>query len=171
MPLEQKTAYSGEILFLRNPITMEPSRENGCAALVIEDNCYHLYALFSDSDIFNDAKQDNDKTWRTGDVCEFFVQPGEHDDYFEFHATPDNIRLQLHLPPIARRGSIPFEQQIFDSGLKTSVRVDRARNLWYIEMTVPFAGLGITHAQAENSRFSVCRYNYTYGVENPEKTL
>ena len=55
VPQEQKTAYSGEILFLRNPITMEPSRENGCAALVIEDNCYHLYALFSDSDIFNDG--------------------------------------------------------------------------------------------------------------------
>ena len=63
-------------------------------------------ALFHDSDIFNTAKVNNERTWTTGDVCEFFIQPAGQDDYFEFHVTPEGITLQLHLPPVSRMGSL-----------------------------------------------------------------
>lgn len=163
-----ETVHSGEILGLHNHENLEPSLESGCGTLVLEDEAFHVYAFFSDRDIYNVARKDNERTWETGDVCEFFLQPYGKDDYFEFHVTPDNITLQLHLPPVEKQGSIPFEKQIFNSGLKTKTEVNRLKNYWYSEMTIPFTGLEITKKQVANSRFAICRYNYSHQWEKPE---
>ena len=127
----------------------------------------HSRALY-DSDIFNTAKVNNERTWTTGDVCEFFIQPAGQDDYFEFHVTPEGITLQLHLPPVSRMGSVPFEKQIFESGMTHRVQVRREENYWYAVMCIPFAGMRITEKEAWGSRFAVCRYNYSHGQEKPE---
>lgn len=126
-----ETVHSGEILRLRNHKTCQPCQEGGCAALTAEKDSFRIHALFHDSDIFNTAKVNNERTWTTGDVCEFFIQPAGQDDYFEFHVTPEGITLQLHLPPVSRMGSIPFEKQIFESGMTHRVQVRREENYWY----------------------------------------
>ena len=70
-----ETVHSGEMLRLRNHKTCRPCREEGCAALTAEKDSFRIHALFHDSDIFNTAKVNNERTWTTGDVCEFFIQP------------------------------------------------------------------------------------------------
>ncbi len=163
-----ETVHSGEILRLRNHKTCQPCQEGGCAALTAEKDSFRIHALFHDSDIFNTAKVNNERTWTTGDVCEFFIQPAGQDDYFEFHVTPEGITLQLHLPPVSRMGSVPFEKQIFESGMTHRVQVRRKENYWYAVMCIPFAGMRITEKEAWGSRFAVCRYNYSHGQEKPE---
>ena len=65
-------------------------------------------------------------------------------------------------------GSVPFEKQIFESGMTHRVQVRREENYWYAVMCIPFAGMRITEKEAWGSRFAVCRYNYSHGQEKPE---
>ena len=60
-----ETVHSGEILRLRNHKTCQPCQEGGCAALTAEKDSFRIHALFHDSDIFNTAKVNNERTWTT----------------------------------------------------------------------------------------------------------
>jgi len=145
-----------------------PAKEAGRAALLIDADAFHVYAYFEDSDIYNTATKNNERTWQTGDALEFFVQSSVHKDYYEFHLTPNNITLQLHLPPVEKKGTIPFEEQIFESGIKTSVKVCPEENYWQGEIIVPFAGLNMTKEMVTGSRFAICRYNYSHSWQDPD---
>lgn len=138
--------------------------ERGTARLTCEGECLVLTAEFTDSDIGNQAVQNNEKTWETGDVCEFFFQPAGRIDYYEFHVTPNGYTLQLHIPDVTLLRKIPFEEKIFESGFKTSATVLDGR--WTARMEIPLEVLG--NAAFEGSRFAVCRYNYNKDRKEPE---
>lgn len=90
----------------------------------------------------NGAKRDNEPTWATGDVIEFFIQPPGRVDYYEFHATPENRRLQLHFPLGKIIRSIPYYKNICDCSL--SVRTSELESdLWAGELSIPLSALGI----------------------------
>lgn len=141
--------------------------EPGKAQLICEDGNLILTADFIDSDIGNSATKNNEKTWKTGDVCEFFFQPAGREDYYEFHVTPNGITLQLHIPKVELLRVVPFEEQIFESGFKSEAKIEDGH--WTAKMIIPLSALG-KNARFEGSLFAVCRYNYNKGWDGPEQT-
>lgn len=109
-----------------------------------------------DSHLANRTRQNNERTWTLGDVIEFFVQAPGHDDYFEFHVTPQARTLQLHLPDYRTLRAQTFESMLCDAGLVVSSR--REGEVWLTELRVPLVKLGAQ--TVDGLRFAVCRYNY-----------
>ena len=162
------TCKPGELLSLRAFKGGGVPRERGVGTLVPEADALHIYAALEDSDIGNSATENNMKTWLTGDVLECFVQPNGSNDYYEFHVTPEGITLQLHLPPIERFRTIPFEQEICEAGLKAHAQKFPERSLWCGELIIPFRGIGVTPETVSGMRFAICRYNYNKKWSEPE---
>ena len=132
---------------------------SGGDMLTLESGALRISAAFRDTDIGNSARRNNEQTWLTGDAMECFLQVPGHDDYFEFHVTPENYTLQLHLPSAEGRASLPFEQKLCNAGIRTNARIERDRNLWCGEIVVPFAGIGLTEELTDGLAFAICRYN------------
>jgi len=57
-----------------------------------------VFAELTDRDIFSRATSDNQRMWELGDTFEMFFRPDGQTEYFEFHVTPNNHRLQLRFP-------------------------------------------------------------------------
>ena len=156
---------SGELMtFFRLQDGMPPD-ENGAAALFVEKDALRVLGAFRDSDIGNAARKNNEQTWKTGDVMECFVQLPGKEDYFEFHVTPENYTLQLHLPSESRKSEGSFEEKLCETGLRTTTRCEPERNLWCGELVIPFAGIGLTEELLNGLSFAICRYNYNGGKE------
>ena len=100
------------------------------AMMLAEKYGVRLAALMQSDHPENHADADNQQTWRSGDVLELFLQETGRPDYYEFHSTPEGIRLQLHLPDCITFRSIPHEQKICDAGLRVFNRIDPAAKLW-----------------------------------------
>ena len=141
--------------------------ESGRAWLTCDGTNLILTADLTDSDIGNSATANNEKTWLTGDACEFFFQPAGREDYYEIHVTPNHKTLQLHLMSVKRLGKVPFESQLFESGFKSEAKVEKGR--WTVRMEIPLKSLG-DNVQVAGSLFAVCRYNYNKPSKEPELT-
>lgn len=140
--------------------------EHPTAALLMkEETGVRLYALMHSAHPENRADADNQKTWQTGDALELFLQETGRPDYYEFHSTPEGIRLQLHLPDCVTFRNFTHEQKICDAGLQVFNRIDPEQKLWYCEMFVPYAGF----MKEKNSsfRFGLGRYDYEDDPEKP----
>ena len=135
------------------------------ALMRAEDSGIRLAALMRATHPKNSADTDNQRTWLSGDALELFLQETGRPDYYEFHSTPEGIRLQLHLPDHITFRDIPFERRICDAGLRVFNRIDSVRELWYCEMFVPYTGFmtGI----AKTFRFGLGRYDYEDDPEKP----
>ena len=142
--------------------------ERGRAMLEIEDSALRFSFLLQDSDIFNTARKNNERTWTTGDAAECFFQVEGHRDYYEFHATPEGYSLQLHLDSEETRQNFTFEQEICEIGVQVSASIDEKAKLWTAELILPFRQIGLNKSLLNGSRFVCSRYNYTHGVEKPE---
>ena len=103
-----------------------PPKENGVATILAEEETLRILGVFRDSDIGNRARNDNEKTWETGDVMECFIQLPGHEDYFEFHVTPEERKLQLHLPSVLRRAA--RNRRLRRSSAKPDCGLRHARN-------------------------------------------
>ncbi|MDO5582420.1 MAG: hypothetical protein Q4G69_14955 [Planctomycetia bacterium] len=141
--------------------------EPGTAQLICDGENLIITADFTDSDIGNSAVKNNEKTWTTGDVCEFFFQPVGREDYYEFHVTPNGITLQLHIPKLELLRVLPFEEKLFESGFKSEAKVEKGH--WTAKMIIPLSSLG-KNVKFEGSLFAVCRYNYNKNWDGPEQT-
>jgi hypothetical protein len=101
----------------------------------------------------------NEETWKTGDVVELFLQNDGSPDYYEFHLTPENQRLQLHFPDAAAlRSGLPLrtwmvEKEIFES----FTRVDMLRMRWQALMRINLSSLW--GARPRRLRFLAGRYD------------
>lgn len=142
--------------------------EHGRAMLEIEDSALRFSFLLQDSDIFNTARKNNERTWLTGDAAECFFQIAGHRDYYEFHATPEGFSLQLHLDSAETLHDFTFEQEICEIGVQVSASKDEKAKLWTAELILPFRSIGLDRSSLNDSRFVCARYNYTHGKEKPE---
>ena len=154
------------LISYRDP-SKEPE-EHGRAMLEIEDSALCFTFLLQDSDIFNTARKNNERTWLTGDAAECFFQVAGHRDYYEFHATPEEFSLQLHLDSAETRQKFTFEQQICEIGVQVSASKDEKAKIWTAELILPFRQIGLDKSLLNGSRFVCARYNYTHGKEDPE---
>ena len=57
-----------------------------------------VFAELTDHDVHSAATGINQRTWELGDTFEMFLRPDGQEEYFEFHVTPNNYRLQLRFP-------------------------------------------------------------------------
>ncbi|OGV35088.1 MAG: hypothetical protein A2020_15495 [Lentisphaerae bacterium GWF2_45_14] len=133
----------------------------------------HAAAIMEDSDVYNTASGKNMKTWATGDVMELFFQPDGVENYYELHLTPEKATLELNLPGEEKRLQVPFESMFYDSGFSYETGkflLTSGFKGWWGHMKIPFSGIGLAGKSIKNSRFSVCRYNYSHNWEQPEKT-
>lgn len=162
---EDRFERNGEPFALRVfPDGSEPVEK--CVAMIgtVDDNLVVRAAAY-DSFLHNNAVIDNEKTWQLGDVIEFFVQAPGHEDYYEFHVTPEAKRLQLHLLDYRTIKQVPWEEKLVDVGL--NVRSSVFDGVWVSEMRLPFAAIGI--ASIRGIRYAVCRYNYPQAGD-PERS-
>ena len=148
-------------LVLRDYRTGAVPKERGVGAMEIADGEVRAYAVFEDSDIFNTATADNEKTWVTGDAMELFFQTRGREDYLELHVTPEEKRLMLHISDYRTHREIPFEEKTFSGPVRVRTRILRERKLWCAEIAFPFELAGLAPESVPGSRFAICRYNYT----------
>lgn len=120
--------------------------------------------LFRGRPTGNRARRLNERTWELGDVGEVFLQISGRADYWEFHVTPENHRLQLHWPPHGlaafRSGGAPLEQFTLGpkAGLRSTAIVEDGG--WRATLAVPVAALGLAGLAAGLCfRTAVCRYD------------
>lgn len=149
----------------------DPSKapeEPGRAMLEIGDSFLRFSFVLRDTDIYNTARKNNERTWMTGDAAECFFQIAGHRDYYEFHATPEGFSLQLHLDSAETRQNFTFEEEICEIGVKVSASKDEKAKLWTAELILPFRKIGLDRSLLNGSRFVCARYNYTHGKEKPE---
>ena len=165
--MHRKSHWEPVVLDLFKHGTKELPEEKGIAFLWKDSE--YLYAC-EDSDVYNSAKEKNEKTWETGDVMELFFQAPGREEYYELHLTPGDATLELRIPGAENLGKVPFESQFYQSGFSAY-----ARNFdhpdckgWLGLMTIPFEGLGIADGKLHKSRFSVCRHNFNKKWTKPE---
>lgn len=133
--------------------------ERGAACLTLDGDFIHAYGLFQAVDPSNRALRDNQETWLLGDVFELFFRYPGHEDYYEFHSTPEGRRLQLHIQDYRTFRNLPHEQKICQSGLMVKNRIDHEKKLWFSELIIPRNG-----SSADSAHFAFARYSYTDGV-------
>lgn len=138
------------------------------------DNALWVYAELSDCDIFNDATHLNDRTYELGDLFEILVRPEGQDDYFEFHVTPENQKLQLHWPDAQAVWKFDDRHEslkpylVSEVLLHSQTQVQRENNFWRVLASVPAR---ISHSRRIQTgdiwNFSFSRYDCTRGRSEP----
>lgn len=153
----------GSVLSFYGYINGREPRENGVSSLYAEGGFLCAEGLFYDSDLYNDIRCDNGKTWLCGDTFELlFCAPG-HGDYWEFHTTPGNRRTQMHIDDYRTFRNVPHEHLICDRGLVVENSFDPVRKRWHSLMKVPLESLGIS--DISGGSFVILRQNYSHTQE------
>ena len=84
---------------------------SGVCRLEHDDRNFYASALLRTRNPWNKAEKDNDFTWKLGDTLELFIQLKGHEDYFEFHSTPNGIRFQYHIPDYQTHSKLSHEEK------------------------------------------------------------
>lgn len=149
----------------------EPDFQPGQIWLGVQGEDLVAYGHLRDDQPANRATQWNDATWITGDALEFFFHAEGRPGYYEFHVTPENVRLQLFFPSRAsfleRRGHKHWAIQ--ESQFESVVRVNPERTYWEALMRVKLS-LIFNEPRDDGSRrfrFSFSRYDYQPGRKKP----
>lgn len=134
-----------------------------------------VYAELTDVDIYNEATRLNEMTYEMGDVFELFLRPLPQEHYFEFHVTPENQKLQLHLPAAGAIEAIRDGQRtlqdfmmpeiVFESWTEVLPAARQWRVLSKIEAAAVVDAKSIK--AGDEWLFSFSRYDYTRGVSAP----
>ena len=133
-----------------------------------------FYACLEDSNLYTQARSDNEKLWTLGDVVEFFVKPGEtREDYWEIHISPNDLIMDIHIPSRDKymNNVISWDKVVAaDSGSTKRVQVIAAENTGAVELCIPWAAFGYETVPVSGTvwQFAVCRYNYSDNLENLE---
>lgn len=149
----------------------EPDLASGQVWMGVEGGDLVTYAVLADDQPANRAREWNEPTWMTGDVLEFFFQAEGCEGYYEFHVTPENVRLQLFFPSVAafreQRGHRHWA--IAESRFHSATRISGERTGWEAVLRVPLVLVaGEPRADGGNRfRFSFSRYDYQPGRVKP----
>jgi hypothetical protein len=133
-----------------------------------------VFAELTDRDIFSHATGDNQRMWELGDTFEMFLRPAGQTDYFEFHVTPTNHRLQLRITnyenllraqTAEELGAFLLRGNVFQS--QTWVQPDKQK--WFVLAAIPAHTVCGQARLIPGSRwhFSFSRYDYTRGNPKP----
>ncbi|MBE6378942.1 MAG: hypothetical protein E7051_09040 [Lentisphaerae bacterium] len=162
-------AFNGEnesgVEFLKIFRSKEKPLFPACAIFSSDEKSWIAAGLMKTAHPANKVKKDNQQTWLNGDVFEVFLQLPGHQDYYEFHTTPEGHKLQLHLPDAITFRDLPHKKKICEVGLQVRNVIEPKEMFWYCELRIPFAGLQVPNNKC---RFAFARYDYTDFEEKPE---
>jgi hypothetical protein len=134
-----------------------------------------VYAELTDLDIYNEATRLNEMTYEMGDVFELFLRPLPQEHYFEFHVTPENQKLQLHLPGAGAIEAIRDGQHTLQEFMMPEIafysqtKVLPSQQQWQVLAKVE-ASVTVdakTIKPGDEWLFSFSRYDYTRGTTAP----
>jgi len=147
--------------------TLEPELADAQVRLARRGAELFLHAKLLDAQPRNAATVWNQPTHELGDVLELFLWDGAAADYHEFHVTPENQRLQMHLPdPGAIRSGAPLSTwAVAESRFESATRINADHTGWEVWMRVDLAAL--FGAPPAAFRFLICRYDYQPGRPAP----
>lgn len=146
------------------PAGPEPGFQDSSACVTWEPSGLTFGIEMMGAGATNRARQLNEPTWELGDVAEVFIGVRERPDYFEFHVTPENQRLQLHFPADGvarlRAGQAKLSEFAFDRpGVES--RTQRNVGSWSVSLKISPAVLGLAEFQAgQVFDIALCRYDY-----------
>jgi uncharacterized repeat protein (TIGR03806 family) len=157
----------------------EQQRSATRAKILWDRDYIYFWAELEDSDLQSLVKERDGKTW-DDDVFEVFVKPSvTHSGYYEFHVTPGNVQMDLFIP---QRGpnayslyrsadSFDFKSAVrLDGTLENRSDIDRG---WEVEFAVAWKDFQPTGGRPEPGErwtFSLCRYDYSSGQNEPHLT-
>jgi hypothetical protein len=150
--------------------------EAGFAPAVVRtgwrDRTLLVLAELTDADIFNGARELNDRAWELGDVLEIFLRPADQERYVELQVTPENQRLQLRFGSRAELEASRTTGQldahfVWGEAFRSTTWIEAG--VWHVYAEIPAetvcgANVPLDHARW---RFSFSRQDYTRGVAEP----
>lgn len=127
--------------------------------------------------IKNTATTHNSRTWETGDAFEIFLRPAGGTRYFEFHVTPENIRLQLSIASAEQFFAPEFTDLPHDEWARiftmptdtftSEAEVNHSAQRWTAFAAIPFKSLNIDAPNSGDEWTTcACRYNYPNGSQS-----
>jgi hypothetical protein len=147
-----------------------PLEEPGTVRFAWDDE--HFYAAFDlvDRDVVQEATEDQQHHYRTGDVAELFLKPAERPHYWEFYVTPNGLKTAFFYPGRGRLG-LPSALQ-YTSGIRVAAHVDGSLNDWgdtdrgwTAEVAIPLAELSAAGVRfAPDVAWTAAAGRYNFGV-------
>src|SRR5262249_20591437 len=136
-------------------------------------------ADMEDYDIYADIAERNGMLW-LNDVFEIFLKPAAAKPaYYEFQVSPNNTRLEMFLPSRGAGGYMRFAK-LTQIGMESAVRLRGTINKhddkdggWTVEGRIPWSGFKSTGgrpAPGSKWKFALCRFDYSWTLEQPEQT-
>lgn len=131
-----------------------------------KDDTFLFLASFVDDCLFTQMTADNQEAWNLGDVFELFLKIPAHEDYFEFHLTPNGHRLQLHFPDanaiIRIRDKLCDHKPFLINDALFNYAVHSVSKGWEVFVQLPASSLRskVTSLQDTQVLASFSRYDY-----------
>lgn len=157
----------------------KPTTTVTSARLLWDEKYFYFAADMEDYDLYADITERNGMTW-LNDVFEIFLKPSaSKSPYYEFQVNAANTPLELFLPSRGAGGYMRFAKQT-KIGLESAVRLRGTLNKvedkdggWIVEGRIPWSGFKATGgrpAPGAKWKFALCRYDYSWTLEQPELT-
>ncbi len=146
--------------------------EQGIARLAWDENYLYVGIDWEDRNILAAGTKDHEHHYMLGDVCELFLKPESHTDYWELYVTPAQRKTSFWFE---KRGAEIQTDRAF--GLRVAAHVDGTLNDpsdldrgWTAEMAVALKDLtqhGAEFGPGSVWTVLVARYNYSKTRDAP----
>jgi Carbohydrate family 9 binding domain-like len=146
------------------------------ARLLWDDKYLYFAAEMEDTDLYADVREHNGMCWYN-DVFELFFKPAADQlGYYEFQVNAANTQLEMFLPSRGAGGYGRFHHDRL--GIESQVHLDGTLNHWQdkdkgwtVEGRIPWTAFEPTGGKPRRGakwHFSLSRYDYSVGFEQPE---
>ncbi len=144
--------------------TDQAVNEPASLKLGLYDGALWFYVVAVDHFLHNKADSFNDFIFRYGDTLELFVEINDSNEYYEFHFSPQNQRMQLYwsetLLQQRKDGKLKLEEGlVWDEELLDHYTWLEG-NQWHLLVRLPLSVIGISPEKGGEIHLSVSRYNY-----------
>ena len=184
-PADWKSVYSAfekvDILpFIPADSTYEARFQPGAVKVGWRNQALWVYARLEGCSIFNSALTHNELMWSLGDTFEMFLRPLAQARYYEFHVTPQNLRLQLRF----KSEEEVNELREWGRGLQDSsfveeplfqhwTNVNETEGFWEVLAEIPAESVVNTGSIqiGDKWRFLFSRYDFAFGDREKDAVL
>ncbi len=153
-----------------------PAKTKTRTRLLWDSKYLYFTAEMEDADLFADVKEQDGDTWYN-DVWELFLKPAGNKGYYEFHVNAANTKFDIYLPHrgawmikrLRRSHTFHIESKVTLRGTLNDLS-DKDKG-WTVEGRIPWTDLEMTGGApkaGDEWTFSLCRYDYSVGWEQPE---
>lgn len=153
-----------------------PAKTETTARLMWDERFFYFMADMEDYDLYADVTERNGMTW-LNDVFEIFLKPSAKPAYYEFQVNAANTPLELALPSRGAGGYkrfAPLTKPALESAVRRRGTLNDHRDKdggWTVEGRIPWTAFAATGGRPKPGdvwRFALCRFDYSWTLEQPE---